>query len=333
MQSSKKKNQSGFTLLELLVVVAILAILGGALIAAYDGLESQAAKGTATGTIAAVDNAVRSFVVTERSLPNGLETLLAGDPTSLDTSVPPVTDGQGITVVDAQGATGTFIANLGSNIVSKLSAVPLTAAQLSALQNGGITIGRYVHNDGNDDIGTAGVTLDIIENGAGVVGDAGVGPISDISIPTHTFEAPRPGLTRNRGRGYPKLLAVGDEVAMWNGTTSDVNGDGSAPFGDGYNNIKVNASPDDVLIAFGIGNASSLVGVDNEDGSGGVGNVRLANAPYYGDVNRNDYSHYIMLVNVGPLGSEFEEAKLAAVIDARGDFLDEEFAEATGQKQ
>ena len=37
-----------FTLLELLVVVAVLSTLAGGLLVAYDGVEAQAAKGQAT---------------------------------------------------------------------------------------------------------------------------------------------------------------------------------------------------------------------------------------------------------------------------------------------
>lgn len=304
----------GFTLLELLVVVAILAIIGGALVASYDGLEAQAAKGTATNSIAAVDNAVRSFVVTEKTLPNNVESLLAGDPTSL-AAADVQEDNLGIDLVDVHAAaTPAVIVPLSTNLEGKIAATALTANQLTSLNNAGITIARYIHNDGNS---TTGGALDIIENGAGTVG-ATVGDINAIDIPLHMFEAPRSG-TQNRGRGYPKLLAAGDQVAIWNA-------------GGGYNNIKVGAQPDDVLIAFGIGGSSTLITGDTS--GGGVGNVRLGSAPFYGDVAKNEYAHYIMLVNVGPTTAITPpKAKLQAIVDARGDFLAEEFAEATGQKQ
>ena len=48
-----QKSQGGFTLLELLIVVAILAIIGGALLSAYNGLTGIAANGVATNTISA----------------------------------------------------------------------------------------------------------------------------------------------------------------------------------------------------------------------------------------------------------------------------------------
>ena len=53
----RNRRASGFTLLEVLMVVAMLAIVGGAIITSYGGLEDKAAKGSATHTIAAVEEA------------------------------------------------------------------------------------------------------------------------------------------------------------------------------------------------------------------------------------------------------------------------------------
>ena len=50
-------RKAGFTLLEVLMVVAMLAIVGGAIITSYGGLEDKAAKGTATHSIAAITEA------------------------------------------------------------------------------------------------------------------------------------------------------------------------------------------------------------------------------------------------------------------------------------
>ena len=46
------RNQKGYTLLEVRMVVAMLAIVGGAIISNYGGLEEKAAKGAATHPIA-----------------------------------------------------------------------------------------------------------------------------------------------------------------------------------------------------------------------------------------------------------------------------------------
>jgi hypothetical protein len=63
-----------------------------------------------------------------------------------------------------------------------------------------------------------------------------------------------------------------------------------------------------------------------------VGDVKLSGAPYYSDVPANLYSRFVLLYHLGPAAAPLAKAKLQAVVDARGDFLDEEFAEYTGQK-
>ena len=67
-----RKKQVGFTLLEVLMVVAMLAIVGGAIITSYGGLERIASSGTAAHTISGVHNAFRVYLKTEQALPNNL---------------------------------------------------------------------------------------------------------------------------------------------------------------------------------------------------------------------------------------------------------------------
>ena len=76
------RKQLGFTLLEVLIVVAMLAIVGGAIITSYGGLEQKAATSTGVHSLAAVKNAFTVFQVSEGVLPNNLESLLAATPTT-----------------------------------------------------------------------------------------------------------------------------------------------------------------------------------------------------------------------------------------------------------
>ena len=288
----RNSKVSGFTLLEVLMVVAMLAIVGGAIITSYGGLEDKAAKGSATHTIAAVEEAFRLFAATENGLPNNLESLVAATPTSPIYSALEADNA-------ATNATGGVMGGLlGSKIAGKFTVVPTDPVNLVAA---GITKIRYLDLKGNG----AGGTLDI-KDAAG--GATTVGNIADISIPQHAFESPRPG-NKNRGRGY-YVSAVGGTaipLAVW------------APGDGGYNNVKVGANPTSVLIGLGLGNASSLVG-------GGVF-TNLGHAPFYGNVAKNQYNHYVALIDIS-----VSPARLVAIVDSRGDFLDEEFAESTGQK-
>jgi Tfp pilus assembly major pilin PilA len=314
-----KTSKKYFTLLELLVIVGILAIVGGSLITAYDGLTAQAAKATATHSIAGVTNSVRAYNVTEKSLPNNLESLLAVTPTTVEFDTD-LHDNVATAVATDAAKAGL----LGSKLAGKFSVRNLNETQLGNLRDAGIDTVRYIDLLGNDEA-TADLT---IENADGVAA-AGVGAISQIDIPQLAFGVPRNGSGRNRGRGFAydisAAAATAVEFMVW-GVKDDAAFDPDAPVPT-FDNVKVGADADAVLVGFGIGNDSTIVGVDsNKDG--GVGNVRFNSAPFYGDVGKNEYSHYIMLVDV-----EQSPAKLVAVVDARGDFLVEEFAEANGQKQ
>ena len=316
-----KTKKKYFTLLELLVIVGILAIVGGSLITAYDGLTAQAAKATATHSIAGVTNSVRAYNVTEKALPNNVESLLAVTPTTVSFD-----DTLFDNVATAVAADAAKAGLLGSKLAGKFGIRNLTATQLDNLTDAGIDTVRYIDLLGNDEA-TADLT---IENASGTAA-AGVGAISQIDIPQLAFGVPRNGSGRNRGRGFAydisAAAATAVEFMVWDNVDPTAPNADPTLGGGGFDNVKVGADADAVLVGFGIGNDSTIVGVDsNKDG--GVGNVRLNSAPFYGDVGKNEYSHYIMLVDV-----EQSPAKLIAVVDARGDFLVEEFAEANGQKQ
>lgn len=300
MSLPSRRALRAFTLLELLVVLAILATIAGGLLVAYDGLESQAAKGQATNTIASLDNSVRAFTVSQRSAPNNLDSLMAvDDPT------------------DPVGSAGSAqpILILSTNLAGKLSPMALTADQAADLAAAGITQLRYIHTNGN--LATPGPhTLDGLNDAEGST--ATVRAITDVDIPARIFDIPRAG-NNNRGRGASGTLGTGAPVMRWN--------PGLAP---GFiDNTKLGAAPDDVLVAFGVGNNCSMMSDDPNT----VGDVKLSAAPFYADLPPDRYNRFILLYNLGGPTNSVSKAKLQAVVDSRGDFLDEEFAEYTGVKQ
>ena len=185
-------RKAGFTLLEVLMVVAMLAIVGGAIITSYGGLEDKAAKGTATHTIAAVTEAFLVYQSTEGGLPNNLETLAAATPTApayqaaeLDNS--------------ADAVTGEVLAgNLRPDkLPGKFGMNEAAPSHIAALKAAGITKIRYMDLKGNDE-----TVADLDIKAADGTDATAVGALSGISIPQHAFEAPRPGNGRNRGRGF-----------------------------------------------------------------------------------------------------------------------------------
>ena len=345
MKLLKRKLRKNFTLLELLIIVAILAIVGGGLVTSFEGLQAQAAKASATNTIASLQNSIRTYHAMESKLPDNLDSLLAATPSS-----PTVVDGVQ-SVASANSFVGpedsadttsdpTIAANglalknfLGSaKMGSKVEAQKLSPQQRQNLIDAGITTYRVLDTAG---LVGAGSALTIL-NADG--GDAKVNAIADIDIPQLAFNIPRDGTneTRDRGRGFPlaiddssvNLSSTNQEFAVWGGQDAD---DISAK----YNNTKLGGDPLGVLVAFGIGPDSTIVAAGKSESTlaneadkslGEAGSI--SSAPYYGDVAKSTYPSYVMLVDV-----EQSPAKFVAVVDARGDFLAEEFAEQSGQKK
>jgi len=313
-------QRRGFTLLELLVVVAILAIIGGAALTSLDGLDFQAAKGVATNSIASVENTVRQFTVLEGRIPNNLETLMACTPSGA-THVPALQDSTG-----TSGGGEVKAACLGSKLAGKFTIATLTDAQIanlkSALVDGKSTVAPYIRAidvGGNDN-----TPSDLTITAADGTAATNVGAIGDITIPMQAFDAPRPGSNRNRGRGFAidlNSVTTGLQLMVWSGQIPAA----PVPL---YNNVKIGANPAAVLVGLGIGNYSDVVSTSGDSGTGQVGESRFAHAPFYGAVAKNEYPNYILLVDVNQ-----SPAKFVAAVDPRGDFLAEEFAESTGQKQ
>ncbi len=328
-----KHKQAGFTLLELLVVVGILAIIGGALVSSFGGQEKKAAQGTATNAIAGIESAMRSYHAINKRLPDNLESLAcrpagaaptainnAGSPDSAITTTEAYKFG-GLSNVSGVGG------GMGKKLADKFNLRAATAEEVTALTEAGVLNVRYAVTAACDnDIATTetvatmgGITL--------ATGTIGQHALIDMDIPNHAFEDPRPDGAdwNNRGRGFSAALATGEPIMIWNGGS------------DGYNNKKLGADADAVLVGLGIGQASDFIG--NPDSP-------YAKAPFYGQIGKDKYAHYIALVNIGTDTNSDGDLEAAdgdtvlgegtayvqAVIDARGDFLDEEIAEFSGQK-
>lgn len=285
------KKQSGFTLLEVLMVVAMLAIVGGVIITSYGGLEGKVSAGTGVHSLSALDNAFTVFAATEGSLPNNLDSLIAATPTT-----PTFVAGE----VDnaAAGATAGVLASLISHsLEEKLTVTPIDPEPLLDV---GITKIRYMDLKGNG----AGGTLDI----KGADGAATeVDNIVDIDIPGRAFDVPVPA-DGNRGRGYYVNLVAGSNVpmAVWNAGSN------------GYNNVQVGGQPSSVLVALGVSDSASIIGE-------GIF-TKLSSAPFHGGTAKNAYNHYIALVDVS-----VEPAVLVGFVCPNGHFTASEFAESRGQ--
>lgn len=283
------RKQLGFTLLEVLMVVAMLAIVGGAIITNYGGLATKAATGTSVHTMQAIKNAVNVYASTESALPGQLDSLIAGTPTT------PTAEAPDTHAVDVSAPEMLDI--LSASLAAKLEVVELDP---EPLLDAGIGEIRYVDAKGNAE-GDGPHTLDIFAPDGTT--KAQVGSIDEIEIPGDAFEMPEAGATANNGRGFHVSLAAGTAVPMarWIAGTN------------GENNIAVGGEANSQLIAFGVGDLCSLCG----DGVF----TNLTDAPFHGAAGRGTYNRYIVLIDIS-----VEPARFVSVVCPNGDESDAEFA-------
>lgn len=343
----RMKKAGNFTLLELLIVVAVLAIIAGGIVGSFQNVEENAAQSQAARDIAAVDSALQTYSAFESGIPDNVDSLLqyeltgaeiTADADSGDTfvgfnglatsRVASAIDNRKITAFTGDSVKTNPGGN-GGGLAGKVEAKYLTEEQVQNLQDAGLTKVRYIDAGLDDnDAATAG---QIFKFGSNDVAD-GSYLIDNMDIPQNYFDAPRTGSNRNRGRGFAinvggtaADIAANVQFAVWSGQDTG-NDDGTQADNSGtqpsakYNNTKIGANPKAVLVAFGLGPNNSLVGKDAKFGV-------TSGMPYYANVEKNEYNNYVMLVDV-----QQRPAKVVAVIDTKGDFRAEEFAEYQDQK-
>lgn len=319
-------KQSGFTLLELLVVVAILAVIAGSVIASLDGKEEGAAQATAVHTMATLENGMRVFEATEkRLLPAELESLICVEGMTVGA------DGLSDTLDDDTATNAILLSNATNN-----SNVSRVHGGLTADMAGNLTLIGVLAADpvwaNMTEAGLTGLryaTLNVCDGdadaGAIATGVADV-PLVDVTKPNLIF---RDVLVDGTDWEY----GAGALIDFTNAAATNV-----APIAFFDEPAEIGGEEDDVVAVFGIGPDSSLM------------NEIIGRAPADGNAGPDKYGHYSIAVKVAECATandEFgsdtcnasnewavdETPEILAVLDAGGDAYDDEIAEARGNEE
>jgi len=314
LKAKKRSNQNGFTLLELLVVVAIMAAIAGTATIALQDTDARASAAAHVAMMDELNKGIRTFRVLKRNvLPNNFDSLISVDnPTAPTTfTLLPNGDGEILGIEDvAVGAMVTDVDGIMDDI--------------------GMTELRYIDESGANppadtlaaDCAPAALQATISNRGNAVV--AG-----------NIFNG-------QAGNGCGVSIAMSDtpSVAYWTGTVERVLGpgayddaafDGAAMTG-GTNAVDGAKAP--VLLAVGVGPSSDLF---NANELGGMTSV-----PVYRHVNPDQYNRFIALFEVATATYDLagtswtieakDQVSFAAIVDGAGDTKEEELGEWDGTR-
>jgi prepilin-type N-terminal cleavage/methylation domain-containing protein len=315
-----KAKQGGFTLLELLVVVAILAAIAGTASLALQDTDARASAAAHVTMMDELNKGIRTFRVLNRNaLPTGFDSLVE------------------VTDAGTDFAAGAAVAGTATSPSNELLAIEDIAlinlpVEIAEIMNaGGITSLKYLNAAG--DPPDAGTCADV---------DALIASRGNAVVAGNIFLSPAAngcGATWNNidGDGATAGFQLNDapKVALWTGGYERVMGQAGAGFDatalatDG-SAITAGVENAPVLMAVGLGPSSSLF---NANDLGGMTSV-----PVYRHVSETQYNRFVALFNIGTVGAggtgitAGEQVTLAAIVDGAGDTKEEELGEWDGTR-
>ena len=322
-----KAKQGGFTLLELLVVVAILAAIAGTATIALQDTDARASAAAHVAMMDELNKGVRTFRVLQRNqLPNNLDSLVAKDADKYE--LLPKGDDKILAIED-------------------VVAGKLTAEMASVMKEIGMTHLRYINADasksGTDDDGnpTGGGLPKDVDSCAAANLQAQVANRGNNMVAGNIFQGPE-----GNGCGESVAVAKDVEVAFWSGSVERVMGPGA--YGDAKVKLTgkvVGLDSSDatigatapVLMAVGMGPSSNLFDASELGG--------MTSVPVYRHVAADQYNRFIGLFKIaeGTYAKDGESAAawtVAAVdqvafvgtVDGAGDTKEEELGEWDGSR-
>jgi prepilin-type N-terminal cleavage/methylation domain-containing protein len=326
-------KQAGFTLLELLVVVAILAIIAGAVISSLDGQEELAAQKTTVHTMAALEEGFQVYRVSEqRRLPEELDSLLCSDGVAgaagTFTLTPATLDGSTVRKLsnnDSASNVARVDGGMTGDLYDKLGVMVVNDDDvLDGLEDEGLTSLRYV----NDTIcnGTADETLFAAADGFDE--DVTEPALVDVAKPSLLFRDP---------------IVEDDDWEFGAGAVVDLTARAAGetvPMAYFAEPAELGLEEEAVVAVFGIGPDAGIIG------------PIMARAPQDGNAGPDKYSNFSVAIKIGecPTGEEIgtddgattclpstweetDDIEVVAILDGGGDAYDDEIAEAQGNEE
>ena len=113
LQQGKKKLQKGFTLIELMIVVAVIGVLAAIAIPQYQNYVKKSALGSALATASSLKTNVEDYIAVQGTFPEVTAAASSGTPMNGDITVPGFSLGI-IGLTQTSGADGTIEVQLTS---------------------------------------------------------------------------------------------------------------------------------------------------------------------------------------------------------------------------
>jgi prepilin-type N-terminal cleavage/methylation domain-containing protein len=293
----KLGNQQGFTLLELLVVVAILAAIAGTATIALQDTDARAGAAAHVAMMDELNKGIRTFrVLNKNVLPNNFDSLIT-------TATTPV------------GGAAVTGALLSTAQIGDVGSIALAQATVDLLAAGGITELQYI--DSSLDADGADSTFTCADL-AGIIGSR-----ANAFVAGNIFLTPA-----GNGCGVARILEAGDEAMFWTGGQERLIGQPTALVELNAGAANAGTATGKAYMVVGLGPASTLFNANDLGG--------LTSVPVYRHVGATDYNRFMAIFDVGTFDGagviNGDQVVLVTVVDGAGDTKEEELGEWDGTR-
>ncbi len=322
-----KRNQGGFTLLELLVVVAILAAIAGTAAIALQDTDARASAAAHVAMMDELDKGIRTFrVLQKNAYPNNFDSIMSHS-----------------TVLDGTGVTVTGTEQIAIAAHEDLRIMPLSLITAAGETAAGDTVVERLSDIGITELrvaSTAAATAsnDLVSDPDGD-GDCSnhaelIGSRANAVVAGNIFLSPAAN-----GCGGSHTLVPGSNVMVWAGGSERVSGKFVANDFETLSTTAVAIADavgvdlgTPIYMAVGIGPSTSLF---NKATLGSMTTV-----PVYRHVSELQYNRFTALFQIAEVGNDgtnntfepVDQVLLTAIVDGAGDTKEEELGEWDGTR-